>query len=277
VPPRVAHAVGNDQVTATCPLGLAAELDALLDGVDGTFGVVVESPGTRESFRRNDTRSFRSASVYKLFLAAIVLSKVEAGSINLTQSLTITEDDAFEAEPAGGAELGQEMTVREALTSMMGVSSSSAAFALLRLLGRPSFNQALSDLGLRNTRVPEVDPAQTGGGGSSTGAVTTPAGTAYLVRLLMDGSLLRAAGAAEMRALLKIPEDLDAVIYSLPDDAEVYTKIGELEDASNVAGWIVTPGGPVILSVFSEGTDPGSARSMIGQIARAVYACGAAT
>jgi hypothetical protein len=51
----------------------------------------------------------------------------------------------------------------------------------------------------------------------------------------------------------------------------VYTKLGELDDAANVAGWVMTSRGPVVLAVFSEGTDPGSARETIGQLARLVY------
>jgi beta-lactamase class A len=193
--------------------------------------------------------------------------RVQENRLALDQTVVVTGADAREPEPAHGASLGDEITLRQALTSMMSISSNASAYAVLRLLGRAEFNRALSDLGLHNTRVPLIDDAEDGDGRS----VTTPHEISSFVRRLVEGSLLAPAGETEMRALLRLPEHLDAVVYSLPSDVEVSTKIGEVEDASNVVGWVETPTGPIILAIFSEDTDPGAARAVIGQIASIAY------
>jgi beta-lactamase class A len=249
--------------TAADPWG---ELEDLLDTSEGRYGVVVDVLGTAESFRYRDTTVFPSASVYKALLAAAVLEQVQRGALTLEQRLTVADDDAEESEPDAGLAPGERVSVREALSAMMGASSNAAAHLLLRTVGHAEVNRRIADWGLSATEIPPpedgVDPRP---------PVTTAADMALFFRALIAGGLLSGPAQDELLALLRLPEDLDAVAYTLPDDVGVYTKIGELEDASNVAGWIVTPRGPIVLAIFDADTDPGSARFAIAQIARLLY------
>jgi beta-lactamase class A len=192
-----------------------------------------------------------------------VLRQVDAGRFKLDDRLLIEPRDTVEPEPARGLDAGDEVTVREALRAMLGVSSNSAAHALLRLLDRTRFNASLRALGLRDTRVPL---------GHDEVATTTPADMALLLRELARGSVLRYESSAELRRLLTPGQDLNALADALPDDVEVLSKAGNLERASNVAALVSTAQGPVIICVFDEDVDPGDARQTIADLTRAVYA-----
>ena len=75
-----------------------------------------------------------------------------------------------------------------------------------------------------------------------------------------------------MRRLLALCEEPDGLVEALPDGVEVLSKAGTLGDASNVAGLVATPGGPVIVSIFDEDVDPEEARAIIGRLARVAVA-----
>src|SRR5207247_4076186 len=121
------------------------------------YGLVVEDITTGSRLALNQDRLFPSASVYKLALAWEVLRETDRGQIDLDQPLPIIDEDAVEVEPDRGWAPGDTPSVREALETMVSVSSNAAAHALLRLVGRETFNQAMEQLGLTQTRVPEVE------------------------------------------------------------------------------------------------------------------------
>jgi len=252
---------------------LSPRLLETLEGRTGEYGVVVEATRTGEQVVVQGDRVFRAASVYKVLVAYAVLREVEDSRLTLGDPLVITEADDNEVEPAGGLAVGQTVTIREALATMLGVSSNLAAHRLLRLLGRANVNHLLASLGMTVTRVPvlgDVSPWPQDGEAPEM-AVTTPHEMARFLRRIVEGDLLREPARAQLAGWLRQPEELDPVVANLPSQAEVFTKLGELEDAANLAGWIATRSGPVVLAIFSEETDPGSAREAIGQLARQSY------
>ncbi len=158
------------------------------------------------------------------------------------------------------------MSVREALRAMMGVSSNSAGHALLRRLGREQFNAGMAGLGLPNTRVPLDEDAA---------AVTTAADMARLLGFIVRDEGLGEASRAELHRLMALSEPLDPLRDALPEGTPIFSKAGNLARASNVVGLVITPAGPVSISVLDEDVDPGDARAMIAELARAAYAFGA--
>jgi beta-lactamase class A len=243
---------------------LAAQIDALLDERSEAYGVTVEWVPTHQRATRDAEREFESASVYKIAVAYEVLHQADRGQLGLDDQITITDDDAVEVEPDGGLAPDDQVSVRDALQAMMGVSSNSAAHALMRLVGRAEINASLQALGLQATRVPDVDDTD----GS---AVTTASDMADLLDLLADDRLLTPESRASLRALLAMPKDLDPLLACLPDGTEILSKPGNHERASNIAGLISTPNGPLIVSVFDEDVDPGDARATIEAITQAAW------
>jgi beta-lactamase class A len=242
---------------------LAATVAQVLREAGGTYGIVLEDQATGERVEHNSRRVFRSASVYKLAVACEALRRVDGARLDLADALVIGPEDAIEGEPAGGPGPGDALTVREGLRAMLAVSSNTAAHALLRRLDRSQFNAAIQMVGLRATRVP-IEPDEY--------SVTTPADMAHLLGLLARGEILSDASRRELRELLALPKPLDPLADALPPRIPVFSKTGDLESATNVAGLIEVPTGTVTLSIFSEDVDPGAARQTIGEVARAVYA-----
>jgi beta-lactamase class A len=146
---------------------------------------------------------------------------------------------------------------------MLAVSSNSAGHALLRRLGRPEFNAAMTALGLRDTRVPLSS-------GDDEAAVTSAADMAQLLRRLVREELLTDDSRRELADLLALREPLDPLPDAVPDGTPVYSKVGTLEAASNVAGVIITPSGPLIVSIFDRNVDPGIARAITADLVEAV-------
>jgi beta-lactamase class A len=242
---------------------LATEIDSLLQEQSGAYGVTVEWVPTHQRVTHDAQREFESTSVYKLAVAYEVLSQVDRGQLALGDQLTITDDDAVEVEPEGGLAPDDEVSVWAALEAMKAVSSNSAAHALMRLVGRADINASLQALGLQATRIPEDDDQGP--------AVTSAADMARLLELLADNRVLSPESRQNLRTLLALPEDLDPLIACLPTGTEILSKTGNQERASNIAGLVSTPGGPLIISVFDEDVDPGDARTMIEAITQATW------
>jgi beta-lactamase class A len=236
-------------------------------------GVVVENVATGERFVHNGGRVFPSGSVYKLAVAWEVLRRVDAGHLRLDDELTIESGDAFEAEPAGGVQLGERITVRQALDAMMSVSSNAAAYALLRQVGRSELNASLHALGLPRTTVPVLnDPVVPSGEAlHPEWAMTTPEDMASLLRRLATDGILTPGSRAELRRLLALVEPIDPLRDGSPAGSDVLAKIGSLEDATNAAGLLSTPRGAVVVSIFTTEVPPGRAHELIVDVARTVH------
>lgn len=56
----------------------------------------------------------------------------------------------------------------------------------------------------------------------------------------------------------------------LPETTAVLSKTGNLERASNLAGIVVSPSGPVVVAVLDEDVGPGDARLVIARSGRAI-------
>ncbi len=249
----------------------AAVVPGPLDGVlanvqpdpSTDYGLVVEDVATGSRLALNQDRAFPSASVYKLALAWEVLREIDRGRIDLDQPLAIIDEDGVEVEPDGGWAPGDTPSVREALDTMVSVSSNAAAHALLRLVGRETFNQAMDQLGLTQTRVPEVDD------GSE--ATTSAEDVAHLLRLFAQRQGLSASAQSVLRAALGQAQRPDALRETLPDEVLILDKTGNLDNASNVGAVLSTPRGTVLLVVLDSGVDPGDARGVIAQLGWAAY------
>jgi beta-lactamase class A len=238
---------------------------------DENFGVVVESIASGERYAHNEAKLFASGSVYKLAVAAEVLRRVDLGEFGLDDQITVQAADQLEAEPEGGLPVGEKVTIRRALEAMMTVSSNAAGYALMRQIGRGELNAQLASAGMAHTSVPLLGAP--GRSHHPEWAVTTPADMARLLRLIATDRVLAPATRAELRRLLAIPEAIDPLVGIVPRQA-LFSKTGQLDDATNVAAVLQTGRGPVLLSVFTTAVGPGEAAELIADLGRAIYARG---
>jgi beta-lactamase class A len=242
------------------------ELLAGLQASSGdSYAVVLEDIRSGEQHTLNAERVFPSGSVYKLPLAWEVLRQVDAGQLSLDDVIEIQAEDTIEPEPYGGFGAGDTPTLREALSAMLSVSSNTTAHALLRMLGRDAVNSAMQDLGLRQTRVPQDVADDQDQDAGATGAVTSAADIARVLRLLVLRQGLSPTAHDLMIHCLGHARGPDSLRDTVPDDVIVLDKTGNLRRSSNVGALLVGQNSTVILVVLDEDVDPGAAR---GQIAR---------
>jgi beta-lactamase class A len=256
----------TDDVSAEVPTPAPPALDGLLDGLapgDGSaYGLVLEDLNSGARTTSNDDQSFPSASLYKLGVAWLALREVDAGSLSLDAPLTIEDEDTVEPEPYGGYKSGDAPTVREALATMLTVSSNAAAHAFLRILGRDNLNQEMDRIGLTQTRVPDEADSE---------AVTTAGDIARLLRLISTSPELSVDSKTLLAEGMSNVAPPDALRDTLPDTVGIFDKTGNLTDSSNVGALLETPRGTAIVVVVDTGVNPGEARAVIAEMGQIAY------
>jgi beta-lactamase class A len=238
----------------------------------GRLGLVVEHVPSGARVEQQAARRFTAASVYKLTVAYEVLEQVDQGLLALDDLVTLQQADLLDYQP-GELPAGQVLTIRRALETMLGDSSNTAAFALLRTVGRPRLNATLVRLGLQETSVPLLAGESALPGSAPHDrelAVTSAADMARLLRLLATEQLLRPASRQELRRLLAQEEPADPLRAGVPARTPVLAKAGNLPGISNVVGLIETSSGPVIVAVLTQAVDPAQARRVIADIGRSI-------
>jgi beta-lactamase class A len=136
-------AVGGSQSTATARSSFRDTLDTLAHrALPGTLGIAVFDPRSGMSWRVNADRAYPMMSVFKAPVAAMILARIDAGTLSLDQKVTLTRADVRDgsAVPSIGAHfVGERMTftVERLLVAAVSESDNTAADALVRLAGGP--------------------------------------------------------------------------------------------------------------------------------------------
>jgi len=103
----------------------------------GILGVAVYDFRTGQTQGVNLSGSFLLQSVFKIFLAATVLDRIDAGSLSLDQTVKLTRSDLRAGVGSIDNSKGGTFTVRALLKAAIEQSDNTAADALLRLVGGP--------------------------------------------------------------------------------------------------------------------------------------------
>jgi beta-lactamase class A len=258
--------------TAPNSARLAAAVDAELRTRPGTYGVGVVNLDSGEGYLLNPDRRFPAGSVYKLAVLYETWQRVQSGGLSLDTILTIDKSDTVEPEPAGGPALGSTITVRDALESMVTISSNSAAHALLRTLGRDSINRSMRGIGLRDTIIPTPETL-TGvvDEESNDVATTSPRDALCCMSRLGHDQLVSPEASAGMRGTLLRQKLNDRLPAFLPDEARVAHKTGEISGVRNDVGIVYSPHGAWAIAILSRDVDEGDATAVIARISRRLY------
>ncbi len=122
----------------TIDAGLLAEISAIERRVGGRLGVMLVSPDDRLVLANRETERFPICSTFKLPLAVMILSDVDAGRLSLDRELAVGDRPVVENSPVierlerDGVD---SISVGDALAAAMTQSDNSAANLLLTLVG----------------------------------------------------------------------------------------------------------------------------------------------
>ena len=280
---------------------LAAEIDALIEGREGLYEVVVGPPGA-QLYERNAGEQVQSASLYKLLIMVEVYHQLDAGIIAPDDSVFLDAGFFKEAgfdDPFGPNEIGSTVTVEELLRPMVALSSNVAAFALLDLVGNVNVNRTAAELGMTASEIRWM-PAL--GAGSVEAAppsklasyaglfgqaptplpptadeafnVTSAADTALLFSLLLDGRVVNREASDAMLDLLAQQVVNDRLPALLPPGTVVAHKTGNIDNVNHDVGVIYTPAGPIVVVVLTRDALEWEAVEFMRELAALVYSFG---
>lgn len=238
---------------------LESEIQSYLDHLDGIYGVAVLNMRDGRTVAINSSTPFESASLYKLLVAYRVLKEAERGDLSLEDEVTITEEDTapFQRDDDLGA--GDTLTVGDALSAMLTVSSNSAAYALVRISGGwEGMLEASAELGITAATQGEQ-------------FMIAPAVYAEYFRKLVSGSMLSRGYGEKLMQLLLDQQVNDRLPALLPPGTTVAHKTGELEDVRNDAGIVLAPNAAYVIVLMANGVSPTDATAAEATISRLVY------
>lgn len=257
-------------MTATpTPFSQNTELEEIvseqLDGTKGTYGIFIKDLKTGESYSRNPDRIFESASLYKLWIMAVVFQKMKDGDLAMdtvmSQDIKVLNDKfKIASESAERTEGKVSSSVQDALFNMITISDNYASLLLTEKIRLSSVATFLQEGGYSNSKV----------GTSSTNPTTTASDTALFLERLYRGEIVSAEASEQMVKLLKQQKLNNKLPKNLPKQVLIAHKTGELGVFTHDAGIIYTKD-PYIIVVMSESTTPLQAETRIADVSAAVY------
>jgi beta-lactamase class A len=245
------------------------ELQSFLRLQKGTYGVAVAGLNSGASALVNGDEQFATASLFKLFLMYEVLRQIEAGALSLRDTVTTAETYTF-IEGEGGIPANTEVTVDEALQTMIGASSNAGSLALLDLVGPAALNEVPFRLGLQNTRL-EARPSGNGPGHYFVDGVTTATDLMTFFVALDAGRLVGPVGDARMQDILLGQQIRDRLPTLLPREARVAHKTGDLEHSVHDVGIVYLPRHRFVIVVLSRDVPYDDSKAVIAEVARSAH------
>lgn len=251
---------------------LQSAVESQLSTVSGTVCLAFQDLTTGESFSVHGDRSVHSASTIKLVIMAELMSRVQAGSLSLEETITVTAEmktggDGIlkELEP------GHSFSLREIMTLMIIVSDNQATNILIDLLGMDAINRRAEAMGLKQTvlgRKMMDSEAKKQGRDNFISANDMAA----ILQAIYHGTLIDAEASKVMLEILLRQQQNGRLQLYLPEELPMAHKCGDLDFLENDGGIIYAPEHPYILVVLtSEMPSNKEGREVIGTVSKLVY------
>ena len=198
---------------------LAAELRLIEAAAGGTLGVEIYNTASGQSVGINRDRRFGHASSFKTSLAALLLARHAAGTIDADRRVTWGEADMIAHAPFTRERITAGATLRELAEATQITGDNPAANILLRELGGPAALTAFwRSIGDDVSRLDRIEPELNFVPLAELRDTTTPAAMARTVAKLVYGEVLPAAARAQLRQWLIATETgLRRVRAGLPE------------------------------------------------------------
>lgn len=245
---------------------LGEAVDSALVGTHGSYGVVVKNLKTGEFYSQNADKTYKSGSLYKLWVMGEVFEKVKDGTLDEDQVLSEsveTLNKRFDIDPeyAERSEGQVSYSVKDALNQMITISDNYAALLLTLKIRLSTVSTYLSGKGFLESKV--------GTGGNP--PITTPNDITMFLEKLYDGELADPIYSEKMLDLLKAQRLNDKIPKYIPDGVMIAHKTGELDEVTHDAGIVYGERGDYIIVVMSESDAPQAAAERVAGVSEAVY------
>jgi beta-lactamase class A len=228
--------------------------------VSGRFGIVVKDLSTGYEVRLNDHYPFQAASLYKLPVMYEVFKQRDLGTFNLSEEMTIGNDDVSMDLGTLPWPAGTRITVGTALERMVTISDNSSAFMLSKKVGTYRINDDAEVLGLTETHIHSDD------------LQTSAADMARLLEIIARGQAISPQTSGEMVQLMARQQVRDRIPVLLPPEATIANKTGNWEAAAHDVAIVYGPRSTLVIAFLSDGiTDIDALYEAMSEAAKAAY------
>ncbi|MGF1535175.1 MAG: serine hydrolase [Elainellaceae cyanobacterium] len=267
----------NAAASALGTIALGAEMTTLKTDIteaiaaypDLSPGVMILDLDTGDYVDIRANAPIAAASTIKVPILVAFLQSVEAGSIGLSDRLTMEEADIV--GEAGEMQLQPAGTTYSALETadlMITISDNTATNILIRKLGGQSaLNQRFSQWGLTQTQIaqplPDIEGQNT----------TTPMEMVTLLTSISNGNLLSSRSRDRMFDILRNTRTDSLLPQGIPPDAAIAHKTGTIGQMLGDVGIIDTPQGNqyAIAVMVKRPHDDERAADLIRQVSTLTY------
>jgi len=255
-PPAVAT-TGAPLAAYVPDLALGTLLQDLVGESRQSYAVYVKnlSDGTGASV--NPDRVYRAASLFKLYVMWEAFRQESVGLIRFDETMEVTPYYKSWELGTNAVEVGDLVTVEEALRLMISISDTPSGVLLQDRLGFANVNTALEGLGIQDSGLfYPGDP------------VATARDVGVLLEAIAGGSILPNDAHDAMVALLTSSGIDYGLRAGVPAAVAVGHKTGSLETALHDAGVVFAPGGAYVIVIL---WDREGDANLIEAISRLVY------
>src|SRR5207237_1356478 len=132
---------------------LQAIVEDVVGDLQGTWGVAIKKLDTGQYASFNGDSQQVSASLYKMWVLCELYRQVKAGILSMSDTDTVTYDDAYYDSIAGDVHLnaGDTVNLRQAANLMIQVSDNTSASLLVRTLGPDNIKWFMRENGLTHS------------------------------------------------------------------------------------------------------------------------------
>lgn len=240
---------------------------------EGEYSVVIKNLKTGEEYEYNENKKYNSASLYKLWVLAVVFQKIKDGVIKEDQVLSgkmeVLDSTLSTVSPTPvpdgyiQPEVSEEpkvisMTVQSALDKMIINSDNYAAILLAAKSGTLSITNFLKEYGLKDSNFKQPPK-------------TTASDIALYFEKLYNGEIVDKENSSKMMEILKQQSINDRIPKYLPKDVDVAHKTGELYGAKHDGGIVFSDKGDYIIVVLSDTDDVKEAIEKTARFSEEIY------
>lgn len=199
------------------------------------FGVYIKNTTTGQEYSLNKAERFKTASVYKIMLAATVLNWVKEGQLKLDEN------------------------VYQKLERSITVSNNEDSWHLANIVGWKTIEKEMNKLGLKNTTM-NVPP------------ISTPEDIKHFLELLLNGKVVNENYDDMLLNFMFSQRINDRIPKYLPKETSVAHKTGEFEDVRHDVGVVSTNNNDFIIVLMSkEIGNEGEVKETMAKISKEVY------
>ena len=232
-------------------------------------GILIVDIDNKSYVNITGTETFSAASTIKLPILIAFFQDVDAGKINLNESLSLSKKNL--AKGSGYMRyqpLGTKFSALKTATSMITVSDNTATNMLIeRLGGTEALNQRFADWGLTATKIRNPLPDLTGTN------TTSPEDLSNLLLKIDRGELVSRNSQQRILKIMKQTERDNLLPQGLGAGATIAHKTGNINSILGDTGIVEMPSGKryIVSVLVKKQKGDSQAQSLIQEVSRTTY------